>query len=398
MTQSYDVAVVGAGPAGSTAASAIVKKGFSTVMIERKRQVGIPVQCGELVPTPSEITTLFPKSKRLRRLVDIPKEFISNRTSKICLISPRGRRFEFPFQMNIVDRARYDKHLSTLASDEGVELKLASTVVRRTRANKITIRSKGNSYSINASIVVGADGPNSVVSKSMGNAYQMPERDLSPALNYVMSGVGCNPDVVEMYFSRAIAPGGYCWIIPKGDNRANVGFGIRRQYARSSASLTRYLHRFINYYPSASPLLSEARIESRIGAIIPVGGPVRRTNSPNALLVGDAAGHVMASNGGGIPPALCGGAIAGEAVVEYFEDGVPLDHYTETWKKEIGTELESALAVLRVADQVMISDTITEICMNLAGVRFLEPLIRCKLPIPVDFASKTLVRVLQKVF
>jgi digeranylgeranylglycerophospholipid reductase len=398
VTQSYDVAVVGAGPAGSTAANVTAMSGLTTVMIERKRQVGIPVQCGELVPTPSEIRTLFPKSKRLRKLVDISKEFITNRTSKICLISPRGRRFEFPFQMNVVDRASYDKHLSTLALDAGAELRLASSVVRRTRTNRITIRSKGETYTLNASIVIGADGPSSVVSRSLGNIYQMPERDLSPALNYVMSGVNCNPDVVEMYFSTTIAPGGYCWIIPKGGNLANVGFGIRKHFVRPNASLTGYLHRFINHHPLASSLLSQGRIVSRVGAIIPVGGPVRRTNSSNAVLVGDAASHVMASNGGGIPPALCGGAIAGDTIVKHFQEGVPISNYTETWKKEIGTELESSLAVLRVADQVMISDLITEVCMRLAGVRFLEPLIRCKLPIPVDLASKTLVRILQQVF
>ena len=125
-----------------------------------------------------------------------------------------------------------------------------------------------------------------------------------------------------------------------------------------------------------------------------MGGPRRKTWTNNILLIGDAAGHVMASNGGGIPTALCGGTIAGDVASRHLRDGSPLSEYEYIWKNEYGKELETALRVLRVADTVMPSDTITDISMKLAGVRFLEPLIRCRLPTPVDIASKTLVKVL----
>ncbi|MHA2119526.1 MAG: geranylgeranyl reductase family protein, partial [Candidatus Thorarchaeota archaeon] len=219
-------------------------------------------------------------------------------------------------------------------------------------------------------------------------------RELCPSLNYVITEIECDPKTTEMYFGKQVAPGGYAWIIPKGDDIANIGFGMRRPFGAPEVPLKQYLRRFIQSHPLVSPRTKKSTIVSRVGAIIPVGGPVDRTYSKNAVLVGDAAGHVMASNGGGIPTALVGGEIAGEAVVSHLTDGASLGIYEETWSKEIGKELYTALRILRIADQVMPSDRITDQCMRLAGPRYLKHLIRCRLPVPVDFASRTLVKVL----
>jgi hypothetical protein len=86
--------------------------------------------------------------------------------------------------------------------------------------------------------------------------------------------------------------------------------------------------------------------------------------------------------------------IAGDVISGHLKEDIPLALYEEQWRAEFGKELDTALRVLRVADTVMPSDAITDICMRLAGVRFLEPLIRCRLPLLVDVASKTIVKIL----
>ena len=392
MSPSFDVAVVGAGPAGSTTARILAKKGYRTTLIERRSKIGVPIHCGELLPTVSELFDIFPRSKRLQHLGNVPKEFVTNKTSRTQLISPQGYAVEFKFGTNIIDRTKYDQYLAHQASDAGCETYLRSTVIERSASNHIKFKSKGGSDSLEAKVVVGADGPSSIIARSLGNSYSSPERELSPSINFIMKNVECDEDVVQMYFGRNIAPGGYSWIIPKGDSMANVGFGLRRCISTPGTSLLTYLKHFIAKNKIAAPMLKHAKVVSRVGAIIPVAGPVPITSSENALLIGDAAGHVMASNGGGIPTALSGGSIAGNVIAAHFEQQAPLSTYDKLWKYEFGKELDTALSVLRIADSVMTSDPLTDVCMRLAGKQFLEPLIRCRLPAPVDFVSKTFVR------
>jgi digeranylgeranylglycerophospholipid reductase len=391
VSPSYDVAVVGAGPAGSITAGILARKGFKTVLIDRRSEIGVPIHCGELLPTPPELLDIFPRSKRLQHLGNVSRELVTNKTYRTQLISPNGHAVEFKFGTNIIDRTKFDQHLANQAFDQGCETYLRSSVVSRSPSNQLTIKTKNGPMYLNAKIVVGADGPSSFISKTLGNSYTDTDRDLSPAINFMMSGVDCVDDVVQMFFGRHIAPGGYSWIIPKGDSMANVGFGIRRCISHPGTSLLTYLKHFITKNKIAAPQLKRAKVVSRVGAIIPVAGPVPKTSSENAVLVGDAAGHVMASNGGGIPPALAGGSIAGHVIAAHLERDTPLSTYDRRWKYEFGKELDTALSTLRIADSVMTSDPLTDVCMRLGGKQFLEPLIRCRLPAPVEFVSKTFV-------
>lgn len=393
VNKSYDVAIVGAGPAGASAAGVLAKNGFNTLLLDRRSRIGLPVQCGELLPTSAEIRDIFPRSKYMPKLVDVPMKYVTNKTSQTALISPNGHAVKFDFMTNIIDRAKFDVSLVNTAVDAGCKLRLLSIVKNRSPNNILTIKTESGIEDINAQIVIGADGPNSIISKSLGNLYHNPEKDFSLSLNYVMRGVECDEDMVLMFFGRNIAPGGYFWIIPKGDSTSNVGFGLRRSLADPDVSLTTYMKNFIAKSKIASPMLKHAKILSRVSALIPMAGPVTHTCSDNVLLVGDAAGHVMASNGGGIPQALGGGYIAGHVTASHFEKGTALSVYEQIWRNEFGRELDAALSILRIADGIMTSDSLTNICMCLAGRQFLEPLIRCRLPLPVEFVSKTFVRV-----
>lgn len=392
-----DVIVVGAGPAGSTAARIAAASGLSTLVIERRARIGVPVQCGEYLPTPREMRNLFPKCSRGVRLLDVPSRFVTNTSSRIRLVSPRYSHFEFGLAANIIDRAHYDSWLASEAERHGAKLLLSSTALGLKGPNEVIYSDREGTHSVNGRVIVGADGPHSRIASSLGSHYVTRPEDLSLSIQYVMNDMDCRSDEIEMYFGNQIAPGGYAWIIPKGDSVANVGLGIRSRLASHRTNLGTYLNRFVQRHPVARLRTRHAKIAGRIAALIPVGGPVDKSFSQSVVLAGDAAGHVMACNGGGIPTALIDGEIAGQAAVKHISEGVPLSWYEETWQKEIGTELKTGLTILHLADQIMPSDMVTNTCMRLAGSRYLEPLIRCRLPLSVDLAAKTVVRLLKTV-
>jgi digeranylgeranylglycerophospholipid reductase len=396
--QRYDVAVVGAGPAGSTAARIIAEKGHSVIVLERRRAAGRPVQCGEFVPARREIEDMFPRSPRMAQLVEVPPSFVINKTSRIRLVSPREHTYDFAFYSNIIDRASYDAYLAATAVDAGAELALSSTVVSRDSRTLLRVRAPSGTRSVSARVIVGADGPVSIISQSMGNSYGRQDRDLSSSLHRVYSNVDVDPGVVEMVFGGRAAPGGYGWIIPRGDREANVGIGIRRSLAGSDGSLRGYLHHITSGMKRNREAFKNRKVLRSVGGLIPIGGPVRHTALANAVVAGDAAGHVMSTNGGGIPTALCGGHIAGEVVSRHLEDDTSLELYEERWKREFGSELRTSLAALRLADKVMWSDSLTEVGMTLMGARFLEPIIRCRLPLPSGVLSAAAVFALSRLF
>ncbi len=395
MAQHYDVTIVGAGPAGSTCAQKLAKAGLRVALIDRRTKLGNPVQCGEFLPTSHEMLDMLPSCKRASRLVNVPSQFIENKTHILRMVSPKNSEFQFSLRANILNRADFDSSLAMTAIDLGADLLLGSRVIRVDNESRLVLKNNGETMEITSYVVVAADGATSVVAKYLGHIFTHDPNDISPAIQFVLEGCEFDDDVTEMYFGSDISPGGYAWIIPKSDNVANVGLGIRRQFQRDNAPLIKYLQRMIKKHPLVAPRCKKAKIKARVSALIPMGGPLKKTYSKSTLLVGDAAGHVMASNGGGIPTALAGGDIAADTIISYLSEGTPLSEYEKQWRVEFGNELDSALRILHIADRVMPSESLTDICMRLAGPRFLKHIIRCRLPIAVDLASKTFVSILR---
>jgi digeranylgeranylglycerophospholipid reductase len=117
---SYDVIVVGAGPAGCTAARVTAAAGFKTLVVDRRKEIGIPIHCGEFLPAPREMRDLLRNSPRAARLVDIPSNLITNRTNRLMLVSPLSNEFYFKLDARVIDRTKFDRHLATKAVNAGV--------------------------------------------------------------------------------------------------------------------------------------------------------------------------------------------------------------------------------------------------------------------------------------
>lgn len=351
-----DVLIVGAGPAGSTTARYCAGRGLEVLIMDRRAEIGHPVQCGEFLPDVREMYSIFPESMNLEELFEIPQEVISRRTEKIDMVSPGGRTYRCDFAGIVLDRKSFDKHLAKLAMEAGARLHTGASF--HSMDGDVARTSIGD---VRAKVVVGADGPESRTAKGAGLPVPLSRY---PAVTAQARGV-FDPEV-KMFFGK-VAPGGYAWIIPKR-NGANVGVGFNPRMCdrRPSEVFESFAsHRSLNCTDVSMKL-------------IPMSGPVESTVKGRVLLVGDAAGHVMPTNGGGIPTAMIAGRVAGQTIREHLEKGTPLELYERRWRAVMGKPLRDSTWTRKLGDMVFPHDRFLGLMMYVLRRRGLERAIRCR--------------------
>ncbi len=357
-----DVLVVGAGPAGSTVARYAALQGLDVTIIERRSRIGVPVRCGEFMPSIDEVRGMFPEAAGMEELFDIPSPLRRREIEAIRLVTPKGRSYDLPFQGYSTDRDRFDQHLASQAVSAGAELMTSCAFQRREGDRFMT--SQGP---IEAKVLVGADGPGSRVARETG--LPLP-KDPYPAVTAQAEG---DFEPVLVMFFGGIAPGAYGWIIPK-DGGANVGVGHNPRLADRSTS--EYFRRFAE----GQGFSLEGRVS---GKHVPAQGPISPIHGEGVLTVGDAAGHVMAVNGGGVPLAMIGGRLAADAIGGHLLRGEPLSLYEDACRRALFPRLRSAAWTKLLADTFAFgSDLRTEWCMLALGRRRMAKMLRCRFPFP----------------
>ena len=388
---SYDVLVVGAGPAGSTAAMYAAENGASVLLLDKKKEIGSPIQCAGFLPDASEVQALLHEAKLPDTLKNYPESCVLQRTDTQRIITPNCNIKEFAVRGTVLDRRRYDQFLAEKAARAGAELMVKTRV---TKIKGTTVETSGafGKHTIKAKAIIGADGPNSFVAKSKGLALKPELKETSVALEYQVKNVDIDPSCLEMYFGKDFVPGGYAWIFPEGQDRANVGIGIRSGMAEKGISAKEYLHRFMLNHPLAGPKLKNCIIMNVIAGIIPVNGAPEKTATENTLIVGDAAGQVFATNGGGIPPAMIAGKVAGETAAEFAAGKCRLEEYDHRWRAQFGQALETSVQARQLMDGIMRSDTLMNAAFKLISSEQMKVMQCGKLPGPVKLGLQALNR------
>lgn len=359
--KSYDIVIIGAGPAGSTAAAYAAQQDKSVLLVDKKKDIGVPLQCGGFLPHNETLQELVPHAELPFALNDYPKRCIFNTTNFQRFIAPNGNTKGFDVNGDVLDRRRFDKYLTSIASKKGADLLIATNVLEINDDN-ILMDGAFGTFNVQAKIIIGADGPNSFVARSK-DMYRDPDpMGMSTAFEYELSGVDVDRNTVEMYFGKDYVPGGYAWIISQGDDRANIGVGIREAFFSEKMTARNYLNKFMMEHPVASEKLSNGSIEAVVSGLVPVGGAPKITAFKNTLLAGDAAGHLIATNGGGISTAMIGGKIAGETAADFLDNKCKITAYDTRWRSQMGAEISTAVYIRKLMDRLMLSDTL----MNLA--------------------------------
>ena len=341
----YDVVVVGGGPAGSMAAWEAAKGGVSVCMLEKDRDIGYPVRCGEAAG-----------ESGLRQFVEIEDSWIAEKITSVKLVSPNLTSVDIDFAAEtgyILNRRIFDYDLSRYAANAGAEVYtkayVKNVLANNGEINGVVLDYLGEEKQIQAKIVVGADGLTSRVGRWAGLKTLVRMKDMESAVQYSVANVDIEPNKMIMYVGMNHAPGGYIWVFPKGKKFANIGIGISGKYSKHK-SAQKYLDEFMEReYPDA------AILTTMCGGV-PCAKPMEKPVADGIMLVGDAAHQINPMTGGGIVAGMKGGWIAGQVAAEaikkndYSEDS--LLEYPKRMRKDFGKNHERFYKIKEVTEKL----------------------------------------------
>ena len=386
MNQSYDIVVVGGGVSGLSAALSASLNGAQTLVLERNKKIGTTVRCGEFFPSLNEAGNLFPEAKTLEKFYPIlNNDMIANKTKKIRVFSPQNRKYEFPFDGLVLKRGKFEKTLGDEATKAGADIQTgtnAEAVAKTGREMKILRRNGKGETVVKAKLVIGADGFPSMTAQRTHLQNYTKDTDLALCVQLTVHGANLDEEAVEMYLGTEYAPGGYAWVIPKGRGEANVGVGARFFCLKHGKTIVDYFTALTRNHPVVPKYLREARFSPLIGKTLPVGGMIPRPYADGTLLVGDAAGLVVPTNGGGISTALVSGCIAGQVAAHHVNDGTPLSTYENVLKKEIGKPVRRGYLYRRIGDLFMFHDRAFETLLRMIGTGNLAKTVKAEPILP----------------
>jgi len=318
----YDVIIVGAGPAGSYIACELASSGYDVAVFEGKSAPGLNACCTGIIST------------ECFQSLGLSTDGILTKVNSAKFFSPSGRCLRLQtenVQAYVINRLLLDKEMASRAQSHGAQYFFSSPVtdIIPGKANmRAETLCSGAREIFNARVVVLANGFKPKMPQKLG---------LGRIKNFLVGAQAeieaKNIDELEVYFSQEIAPGAFAWLVPTSPNKSYVGL-----LATSQAKL--HLRKFLNnlFYQGkvASP---EAKIEQKA---VPLG-TLARSYGNRILVIGDAAGQVKPTTGGGIYFGCIGAKIAAGVLDQALRHdnltASQLSRYQKQWKVKMGKEL-----------------------------------------------------------
>jgi digeranylgeranylglycerophospholipid reductase len=353
-----DVIIVGGGPGGLTAATCLAREGFDVVVLEEHSEVGVPVHCTGVLAHEAVAE------------LDLPRESILNPLSTARFFSPSGRDISYTTPTTealVIDRATFDRRLARDARSAGATLTLGSRVTSvRTSDAGVEVDVEAGATLAGRALIL-ACGAQYGFQRRLG--LGLPKVHLNSAqLELPATRTGD----VELYFGTETAPRGFAWAVPVAratGHCVRIGLMCEGDPAR----------------PFGNAL---ARIGSRWGVsadsmqmprrrFLPLA-PIERTYADRVLAVGDAAGLVKPTTGGGIYYSIVSARIAADVLADALRrdrlDAATLSRYQTTWRRRLMPEFRAQLAMRMLAQRL--SDREIEALFELAQTDGIMPIVR----------------------
>lgn len=353
-----DVAIVGGGPGGLSSARRLAADGRSVILFEEHDRVGAPVHCTGVL------------AEDVIASMQVPAEAVLNPLSTVRFVAPAGHSFDYTTAKTeavVIDREVFDSALARRAVEAGAEIVRGGRVTAIDITADRVIVTLSDREPVEARAVILACGANYAFQKRLG--LGIPSTFLQSAQLELPAE---RPGDVEIHFGSEIAPKGFAWAVPV--RRASGTFARIGVMADSDAGLyfSRMLARVRERWAVSMPdTLSPRR------RMLPLAS-VKRTYGDRVLAVGDAAGLVKPTTGGGIYYSVISGEIAAEVLGKGLAAGdlsaAALREYEGCWRGRFQSEFTAQLALRFVAQRMRDADI--DALFSLAQTDGILPLVR----------------------
>jgi len=337
MNTDTEVIVIGAGPAGSTAARKLAELDVDYLLLDRNLKPGEGKPCAGFIPSSSLKQFSIPTIDDQHEINAVRMKFPGRDLATI--------EFDQPLGVNVSRGALGDTLLNMIPHASSVFL---GSKVGKVETNndlcKITVREDGKERTLTSKLIIDASGANPVSQRFKAIRPRIPNSKMGYGLQYHIEVDEVLDNSNVFLYGNKYSPGGYSWIFPRGKIAVMGTGGLVKNVRENNRRTHEYLDYILNEVEPFRSELSNGIIIKKDSALMPLGGVILPSHGKRILLAGDAAGHCSPISGEGIHYSMVGGFVAAQTAVRCirknkFSDRA-LSNYEIKWTRKIGADLK----------------------------------------------------------
>jgi geranylgeranyl reductase family protein len=351
--KTHDVIIIGAGPVGSHTAYLLAKEGLNVGIFEKNSAIGKDVNCTGIIST--ECFTKF----------NLPRDIILKPINSIKAFSPSGNCIQYQSSSHVINRSLFDNKMNNMAVSAGATTYVNTRVDEIVSTNgdfRITVKTGEEKRELKSKVGVLANG---FELNTLRDIIKRPKKFLyGIQTDATMNSVS----TIEVYFGNNIAPGSFGWVVPTGEKSTKIGL-----ITKENPSI--FLKKFLQ-----NPLVKK-RLQSsdeRIKCSLIPYGSIPKSYAERLLIVGEAAGQVKTTTGGGIYFGLLCSAIAARTIKKAFQcddfSAKRFKEYETNWRNTVEPEVKAGKKLRNIFSRF--SDSQIDFLVDLAKRDGIMPDIR----------------------